>query len=86
MVEKSGEFWRSKSEHTNALIRQARKQQVQFCFLAKKYKKQKLMDLQMMYTQNKLVCEKFIYQCIHFEYNGDRIICLDEDMSIIVFE
>jgi len=40
----------------------------------------------MMYTQNKLVCEKFIYQCIHFEYNGDRIICLDEDMSIIVFE
>ena len=27
------------------------------------------------YTQNKLVCENLIYQFIHFEYNGDRIIC-----------
>jgi hypothetical protein len=27
------------------------------------------------YTQNKLVCENLNYQFIHFEYNGDRIIC-----------
>jgi hypothetical protein len=38
------------------------------------------------YTQNKLVCENFIFQFIDDECNGDRIFCLDEDMSIIVFE
>jgi hypothetical protein len=46
----------------------------------------KLLILCGFYTQNKLVCENFIFQFIEDEYNGDRIFCLDEDMSIIVFE
>jgi hypothetical protein len=37
------------------------------------------------YTQHKLVFENIIFQFIDNEYNGDRIFCLDEDMSIIVF-
>ncbi len=27
-----------------------------------------------------MVCENFIFQFIHFEFNGDRIICLDDGM------